>query len=353
MEAFRLLERDGDGARLEGGVVVSEGAPFRSFWPLWIEYEVRCDAAWRTRRAVVRAAVGAERRDLTLERGDDGRWKLGGEARPELEGCVDVDLGFTPSTNTLPIRRLLMNVGESATVDAAWVEFPSLSVRRLRQRYTRLGELTYRYENPETGFASVVEVDSAGLVVSYPPGWERIRDSEGSPLFSEGPSAELGEDGRLYAGLIGSWEVEVIDYDAGGNRRTSAGEWHFGWALEGRAVEDVFIVPKRAERRGSEPPRAGNRYGASIRYYDPAEKAWRLVWINPVTGASNSLVARKEGDAIVQEGLDRDGARIRWSFVAIERDRFHWVGEESVDGGATWRKGADFFGRRRSFMPLR
>ena len=88
-------------------------------------------------------------------------------------GCHDVDLALTPATNTLPIRRLNLQVGSSESVVAAWVKFPDLTVQPLSQRYTRMTKDTYRYES-NTGFSAEIVVDDLGLVASYPGGWERI-----------------------------------------------------------------------------------------------------------------------------------------------------------------------------------
>jgi uncharacterized protein len=349
MEHCRVSEGDA-GVSLDGGVVVYwQGVSWR------VEYDVRCDRSWRTREVRVRAHAGAETHDLKLHADGDGRWNVGGELRADLQGCWDVDLGFSPSTNTLPIRRLELNVEQSETIQAAWVEFPSLAVRRVPQRYTRVAGQTYRYENLLSSFVSTLDVDASGLVVSYPPGWEQIGNHTqlDQPLFSTSPAAELGHSAALYAGLIGSWDVEVIDFDDDGTARTKEGEWHFGWALEGRAVQDVFIVPKRGQRADTGGSRCGNRYGTTLRYFDPVRRAWRITWINPVTGAYNRLDARQEGDVIIQEGADDDGKLLRWSFVELARERFHWIGEESTDGSASWRKRAEFFGRRTSFQPLR
>jgi uncharacterized protein len=168
LEHCRLYEAH-DGPRIEGTlVVVSNTTPWR------IDYDVRCDVAWRTRSVLIRAYEGIDPRTLTLAADEGGRWTVGGETQPDLEGCLDVDLGFSPSTNTLPIRRLNLAEGRTATIEAAWVEFPSLKVHRVPQRYTRLRDRAYRYENLPTGFVAEVEVDARGLVVSYPPGWERI-----------------------------------------------------------------------------------------------------------------------------------------------------------------------------------
>lgn len=182
LEWCRLEERlDEGGWSLEGTVLVFlQGTPFR------ISYRVETDDHWQSREAVVRTQADEDERALVLRASSPGRWTVGEGGEPhglredvltergDLQGCADVDLGFTPSTNTLPIRRLGLHVGQSADVDAAWVRFPELTVSRLRQRYTRLGESGYRYESLDSGFAAELDIDAAGLVNRYAGGWERL-----------------------------------------------------------------------------------------------------------------------------------------------------------------------------------
>ena len=164
-------------------------------------------------------------------------------------------------------------------------------------------------------------------------------------LLAQGPVPAQAVRMTLYTPLLGSWEVDVVDYEDGGTRRTSKGEWHFAWVLEGRAIQDVFIAPARWARRPSQPA-AGNRYGTTLRVYDPKLDAWRVTWINPVSGVTNTLLGRQRGDDIVQEGQDTDGSLIRWSFAEITPRSFRWRGELSTDEGRTWRLAAEFRGRR-------
>ncbi|MPY87353.1 MAG: hypothetical protein GEU99_05480 [Luteitalea sp.] len=139
--------------------------------------------------------------------------------------------------------------------------------------------------------------------------------------------------------------MELIDYDAEGSRRVSKGEWYFAWVLEGRAIQDVLIAPPRTNRRPGQPVQ-GNRYGTTLRVYDPESGVWRVTWINAVTGAHNTLVGRKQDDEIVQEGRAEQGAPIRWIFSRITPQSFHWRGEVSLDEGKSWQLQAEFFGRR-------
>jgi hypothetical protein len=163
-------------------------------------------------------------------------------------------------------------------------------------------------------------------------------------LVAEGPLGTQAERMTLYDPLLGDWDVDVVDHDADGTRRTSKGEWHFAWVLEGRAIQDVFIVPPRGSRLAQ--PAQGNRYGTTLRVYDPATDAWRLTWVNPASGAMNTLTGRRRGEEIVQEGRDADGSLNRWIFSEVTAQSFRWRGEVSTDEGKTWRLAAEFFGRR-------
>jgi len=80
--------------------------------------------------------------------------------------------------------------------------------------------------------------------------------------------------------------------------------------------------------------------------YDGTTGAWKVIWVNPVTGAENHLVGRRVGNEVVQEGRCADGSLIRWSFIDIAPDSFTWRGERSTDDGATWILEREFFGRR-------
>jgi hypothetical protein len=95
-----------------------------------------------------------------------------------------------------------------------------------------------------------------------------------------------------YDWLIGDWAADVYDYE-NGEKRVSKGEWHFSWVLEGRAIQDVWIVPKR-EDRNERTPANHNRYGTTIRIFDPKIGAWRVFWFNPVTQDRAELIERLE-----------------------------------------------------------
>jgi hypothetical protein len=88
-----------------------------------------------------------------------------------LSGCADVDLGFSPVTNMLPVLRLALGVGASAPVRAAWLRFPELTMEVLDQTYTRLAVDRYHYSSANGAFQRDLTVDSSGFVIDYPGIW--------------------------------------------------------------------------------------------------------------------------------------------------------------------------------------
>jgi hypothetical protein len=163
-------------------------------------------------------------------------------------------------------------------------------------------------------------------------------------LTAHSDSTEIPEAFDIYGWLMGSWEMEVRRFPDGIEYRGS-GEVHFSWVLEGRAVQDVWIMPRRSERT-SDSLKAFNVYGTTVRVWDPAIEAWRVTWINPVTGARDELVGRRCGTDIVQVGTHSDGTPIRWIFTDITADSFRWVGEALEQDGKTWRLEAEFRAHR-------
>jgi hypothetical protein len=136
-------------------------------------YAVEADTAWRTRR--VRVEIANLGRVLEMSANGIGRWSdAGGTWIPALDGCVDVDISLTPATNTLPIRRLNLPVGEGADIKVAYVLAPELSLRAGPQRYTRLGAKLWRFTGLDINFTADISVDEDGFVVDYPGLFHRI-----------------------------------------------------------------------------------------------------------------------------------------------------------------------------------
>lgn len=137
-----------------------------------MDYSVICDLSWSTKLVNVHGTIGDKTVAIDLEVDADKRWFLNGTAQPLLSGCVDIDLGFSPSTNLLPIRRLALGIGQKSEVNAAWLHFPSFELKVLPQTYQRDAERVYRYESSGGSFVSMLKVNGAGFVTDYPGLWQ-------------------------------------------------------------------------------------------------------------------------------------------------------------------------------------
>ena len=165
-------------------------------------------------------------------------------------------------------------------------------------------------------------------------------------LPAAGRSSEIPESADAYGWLIGSWELDVVHYraiDVSG--RGIKGEAHFEWVLEGRAVQDVWIMPRRSERTGSVDKKM-NMCGTTLRVWDASIQAWRITWINPAGDHVEQQIGRRSGNDIVQLGVRPDGTSTRWTFTEITRGSFHWLGESLQTDGKTWTLEGEFRAKR-------
>jgi hypothetical protein len=154
-------------------------------------------------------------------------------------------------------------------------------------------------------------------------------------------TSSLPEHAQIFAPFIGSWNLVVNWYDDVGNVvRTEEGEWHFSWVLEGRGIQDVWIVPPRAQRASG----SLYEYGTSIRFYDPALDAWQSTWIGPMHRVVRTFTARKLGAMVILETTPDIIPAMRWSFSDITANAFSWKNEVQVAN--SWRTQQSFEAKR-------
>jgi hypothetical protein len=185
-----------------------------------------------------------------------------------------------------------------------------------------------------TGILGVMALSAAMAFAD--PGQDMI-----ATLPASGPHASLADQANVWARFIGTWDCEYTFFAADGRVTRSPGELRFGWVLDGRAIQDLWILydPKDP---------TGRHIGTSLRFFDPTSKQWRVVFVNPEFNAITTVQGGVEGNRIVLRGDDGNGTQKRWSFNDIERDSFTWRGEKSVDGGKTWTLAEEHHMRRRT-----
>jgi uncharacterized protein len=182
----------GDRIAIEGIVVTTlDEVPIR------LRYALDLDSSWVIREAQLGLEAGLERRTITLTH-DLANWIVNGTSRPDLSGCNDIDIMGSPSTNTLPIRRLRWQPGQARDFRMAYIRLPDLVVMPVAQRYTCLnvadpmprhfeytmpartketasGPQRFGYHSVDSGFRAELRLDEDGLVLDYPPYWRRVR----------------------------------------------------------------------------------------------------------------------------------------------------------------------------------
>ena len=138
--------------------------------PAAVSYSVECDEKWRSRRGHVVGWWAHGEIDVTIERRGDV-WMFNETAVPDLGNCIDIDFGFTPATNLFQLRRIALDVGESAAVPVVWFDLGETTLRRVEQRYERRSENTYWYESPSFFYEAELEIALNGFVRTYPSLW--------------------------------------------------------------------------------------------------------------------------------------------------------------------------------------
>jgi uncharacterized protein len=179
-EATRI-DLTADGITATGTQVGTDPVPYR------VDYELNAPERFVTRRFDVRAAGTGWSRRIELTHDGAGAWTCaaeqdgdvdlpppGGDAAT-LRDALDCDLGLSPLTNFMPVRRHALHerAGEADFV-MAWVSVPDLEVFASAQRYEHVRRddstavVRFVDRGRFAGFTAELELDPDGLVIVYP-----------------------------------------------------------------------------------------------------------------------------------------------------------------------------------------
>jgi hypothetical protein len=179
------------------------------------------------------------------------------------------------------------------------------------------------------------------------PSTDLVNSSFARVLHADGPDKERAGALALYAWLVGAWEIDVTTMLEDGSTHHGRGEIHAGWVLQGRAIQDVWMIPRLQDRQPeiAPLPGAGNWYGTTLRIYDASLDAWRILWNDPATNFFSQQIGRARGRNIVQTGPDPRGGSMRWTFTDIDQNSFRWMAERTADE-RSWRQEVAIRARR-------
>lgn len=138
-----------------------------------VDYRITVNRNWETMSVEIRSQLTGIIQSLRFQQPTPGNWTIDGHPSGQYRGCIDIDIALTPFTNSLPIKRLKLDVHEERPIDVLYFDILGGEVKQVRQKYTRLSELEYKFENVPNDFEAIIRVDRSGLVVSYPGLFER------------------------------------------------------------------------------------------------------------------------------------------------------------------------------------
>lgn len=133
-----------------------------------VEYQIQTNRNWETVFLELQSQHSNRKEHLTLKSDAQGNWVANGRKTNQFKDCIDVDIPLTPFTNTLPINRLKLNPNEERQISVIYLDILEQQVKPVHQKYTRLSETEFQYENVPNDFEAKIEVDELGLVVNYP-----------------------------------------------------------------------------------------------------------------------------------------------------------------------------------------
>lgn len=164
----------GDACVVEGiGAIAINGSG------LIYEYRIEYDAVWSPRKLEAVSRLGTDEFRLVIEQREPGAWYQDGLRAEKFDGCSDVDLGFSASTNTATIKRLDLRRGQEGRSLAVLVNEPELSLELLEQSYRRIEDTSYEYTSGS--FRALIRVDDEHVVVDFPGKFEAALEPAGIP----------------------------------------------------------------------------------------------------------------------------------------------------------------------------
>ena len=161
-------------------------------------------------------------------------------------------------------------------------------------------------------------------------------------LSAAGPHASVGDHAQVVSRIVGTWDVEYTDYKKDGTTVHRTGEFFVGWIMDGKVVQDLWVVNPSGKRSERE-------LYTDLIWFDAKSQTWRAAFVD----TDHSSVAKFTGgpvgnDRFVLETQDLGSNQTnRWSFNEIRPDSFIWRDESSTDGGKTWKMTSEYHMKRR------
>jgi hypothetical protein len=164
-------------------------------------------------------------------------------------------------------------------------------------------------------------------------------------LEAPGPNPSLGDQAQVLDRMVGTWDVEYTDFAKDGKAIHRTGEFIVSWVMDGRAVQDLWIVDPSGKRKERE-------VYTTLHYFDAKSRTWHATFVDPEHGSIARFTGGPAGsDRFVIETADLGNQTNRWSFNDIRADSIVYRDEASNDGGKTWKLQSEYQMKRRGAVP--
>jgi hypothetical protein len=142
-----------------------------------VAYNVLIDNEWKVQNFKIEYEVNNIKKKIIGEK-INNKWKMNGVINPSYTDFDFIDISLTPFTNTLPIRNLNLEIGQEQEVNVIYINILDNYVKPVKQKYRKISDRTYKYENVPNDFEADISVDELGLVIFYPLLFERLIDNK-------------------------------------------------------------------------------------------------------------------------------------------------------------------------------
>ena len=133
-----------------------------------VDYSIKTNRNWECIFFEVKTQLSDKKEAFNYHSDGRGNWTKNGEGVLEFKGCIDIDISLTPFTNSLPINRLQWELNKPQQIKVLFLDILSQEIIPVQQRYTKLSNTKFKFENVPNDFEAIITVDASGIVVNYP-----------------------------------------------------------------------------------------------------------------------------------------------------------------------------------------
>lgn len=98
------------------------------------------------------------------------------------------------------------------------------------------------------------------------------------------PNPSLGDQANVLSRLVGTWDVDYMDYRKDGTTLRRTGVFTVGWIMDGRAIQDVWIVNPWGTHDERE-------VYTEVHYFEPKSHTWQAIFVDPQAGSIAKLTS--------------------------------------------------------------